>query len=126
MNSRDQLAALYDQWRSMTLREGAAMRQGDWVAVDRVQREKTSLQSEITAALDRLEGESSPRVVEGEFRSVVDDLIRLEKENLALLASRREQWAAELKSLDQSGRNLRLIHRCYSQPQKSAHWQSFS
>lgn len=121
MNSVSELAALYQEWRSLTESEGLAIEAAAWAQVQRYQVAKRRLQPRITEVTRRLD----PTVLERQFRPAVEELIRLERRNNALLQGQRDAVQRHRQELDRTSRNLRQIHKSYVPPVRT-HWQSYS
>jgi len=117
----DELAGLFEQWRSLTEDEGRAIEGGAWTQVEQYQTAKTLLQPRITELSARIE----IVVHETRFRAVVEELMELERRNLAILQRQRESAEQRRQELDRASRNLRQIHKTYV-PSTRAHWQSYS
>ena len=130
MRTRDQLAALYDEWQRLTDDERASIRQSAWARVDECQSAKHDLQTRIIDVSERLqsEWESSPgqrREEEPHFRHLVEGLIQLENRNSEQIAVRRREAEQQKKSMDKASRSLREIQRLYGGP-RGASWNSYS
>lgn len=121
MNPVSELAALYEQWRSLTKSESQAIETAAWAQLEQYQAAKGRLQPRITEVARRLE----PSVLEREFRPVVEELIRMEHRNNALLQRQRDAAELQRQELDRKSRNLRQIHKSYVPPVRT-HWQSYS
>lgn len=121
MSPTDELAELFLQWRILTEREGRAIESGAWKEVDQVQAGKGSLQPRITEMLSRIDAMTFERG----FRLNVEELMQLERRNLAVLQARRDVASEEEQKLDRTQRNLRQIQRSYLPPAR-LHWQSYS
>ena len=121
MNSVRELAALYEQWRSLTEAESEALEAAAWAQVEQYQAAKSQLQPRITEVTQRLDAS----VLEREFRPVVEELMRLERRNDALLQRQRHAAERQRQELDRTSRNLRQIHKSYVPPVRT-HWHSYS
>jgi len=121
MSPSDELSALYAQWRSLTEEEGAAIESGAWTKVEHYQSAKSRLQPRIVEVSQRIE----VAVHELQFRTVVEELMTLERRNTVRLRETRRSAEQAKQELDKSSRNLRQIHKSYIPPAR-AHWQSYS
>jgi hypothetical protein len=121
MNAMSELAALYEQWRSLTDDEGKAIEAAAWIQVEQYQTAKGRLQPRITEVIQRLDAV----VLEREFRPVVEELMRLEQRNSALLQRQRSAAERQRQELARASRNLRQIHKSYVPPVRT-HWHSYS
>ena len=122
MGAATDLLDTYQEWRQWTQAEGEAIRIGNWNRVQECQGSKVRLQPRIIRLAGPAQKEWGQLGLdvaekEQEVRAAVDECIRLETLNGALLAKQAE--------LDQTSRNLKLIHRSYV-PAQSAAWTSFS
>lgn len=121
MSAGDELAELFRQWRSLTEQEGCAIAAGAWLQVDGFQSAKARLQPRISELTQRLE----PGVHDSTFRPLIEELMRLERQNGALLQTKRTTVEEQQQSLDRTQRNLRHIQKSYLPPARM-HWQSYS
>jgi hypothetical protein len=121
MNAVSELTALYEQWQSLTESESQAIEAAAWVQVEQYQAAKSRLQPRITEVTQRLDA----TVLEREFRPVIEELIRLEHRNNALLQQQRSAAERQRQELDRTSRSLRQIHKSYVPPVRT-HWQSYS
>jgi len=132
MTAGAEIAALYEQWRSLTASELEAIQQSRWGDLQQAQAAKLKLRGPLGSALDRfLQGSDSHpgakrSAEEIQLRKTRDELVALEQQNAQLLDRRLAEARRELKALDQSSRNLRQLSRSYSRSSETAHWQSFS
>lgn len=121
MTAADELAALYEQWRSLTEEEGAAIQSGVWASVEQLQAAKARLQPRITEVSRRLDAATHER----QFRAQVEALMQLERRNSTLLQARQATAREQMQALDKAGRRLRQLHKSYVPPART-HWQSYS
>ena len=131
MSAREQLDALYAQWRSLTQAEAEAIRLAAWEQLEQHQAAKAKLQPLMTQAFAELRLEMPSHFAEREsidtaIRATVDDLIQLEKNNSTLLAAKRQAAEVQKTDLERTSRNLRQIQRSYIGMLPRAHWQSYS
>ena len=130
MGAATDLLDTYQEWRQWTQAEGEAIRIGNWNRVQECQGSKVRLQPRIIRLAGPAQKEWGQLGLdvaekEQEVRAAVDECIRLETLNGDLLAKQREAAVAKQTELDQTSRNLKLIHRSYV-PAQSAAWTSFS
>ena len=121
MTPGDELAALYEQWRTLTEDEGRAIAAEAWTNVEHCQNAKARLQSRIIEVSQRLDADTHDR----QFKPVLDALMDLERRNDALLRERRNTAERARETLDRSSRNLRQLHKSYVPPVRTL-WQSYS
>jgi hypothetical protein len=121
MTPADELSALYQQWRSLTEDEGAAIEASTWPSVEQFQAAKARLQPRIVELSQRLDASTHDR----QFRKVVEALMELERRNSALLQRQRQASEKQKLELDRASRHLRQLHKSYVPPART-HWQSYS
>jgi hypothetical protein len=121
MTPADELSALYQQWRRLSEDEGEAIEAAEWDNVEQFQTAKAGLQPRIAEVGQRLDAVAH----EQRFRKVVEDLMRLERRNSALLQRQRQAAEAQKQELDRASRHLRQLHKSYVPPART-HWQSYS
>jgi len=121
MTPADELAGLYEQWRGLTEDEGEAIETGAWTDVEHFQAAKARLQPRIAEVSRRLDQTTHER----QFRTLVEDLMQLERRNDVLLQQRRQAADEQMRELDKASRHLRQLHKSYVPP-AHAHWQSYS
>lgn len=129
MSAHHDLLTIYHEWRNWTLREGEAIRCGDWNRVHSCQNAKLELQDRIirstqTARTELTRSGGNWAEVEAQVRREVSALIDLEHQNGEFLAQKRSEALAEQADLDRSTRQLRQI-RSYAPVVRSA-WSSYS
>jgi len=121
MTQADELSALYEQWRSLTEDEGAAIEASTWASVEQFQAAKARLQPRIVELSQRLDAGTHDR----QFRKVVEELMQQERRNSVLLQRLRQTADEQMRELDKTGRHLRQLHKSYVPPART-HWQSYS
>jgi hypothetical protein len=121
MSPADELCALYQHWRSLSKDEGAAIEAGAWTSVEQFQAAKARLQPRIVELSQRLDLVTRER----RFCKEIEELMRLERQNSALLQGRHRDAEAQQQDLDRVGRHLRQLHKSYVPPART-HWQSYS
>jgi hypothetical protein len=127
MSAKCDLRGLYQEWKEITENEGLAIRSSDWHEVRDRQSAKLLLQRRIisaTAALKRevAEGLHDREEVESEFRTIIDDLIKLEKRNSQWLMDQRR--LAELQRNEALSQAQERYERQISAHGSSSAWQS--
>lgn len=130
MTSREQLFALYAEWRRLTEDEGAAIQACAWQRVDECQATKSQLQEEIVQTTESLQVEayaagSDWTTIERELRRTVQELIVLESRNSELLTRQRRESMDQQRELNRAVRNLRQVARVYTSSATPV-WQSYS
>lgn len=130
MSPREHLFSLYEQWRRLSLAEGDAIQQGDWLEVRRCQNAKQTLQERIVAATDALRTDPLGRAAdagetESAIRTVVSRLMELESLNSRRLADQRARGEAEQSGAERATQSLRQVSRAYGLPRASG-WQNYS
>jgi len=121
MTPADELSTLYQQWRSLTEDEGAAIEAGAWINVDQFQTAKFRLQPRIVELSKQLDSATH----ELRFRKEVEELMQSERENNELLQRQRQDAETQRQELDRASRQLRHLHKSYVSPART-HWQSYS
>lgn len=96
--------AILERWLELTVREGDAIRCGDWVQVGEIQGAKRKLQPLLDLA--------RTRTPDGRYPNL-EPIRRLERTNLDLLATVRRLAESERDVLQQSRRNLSRLQRSY-------------
>jgi hypothetical protein len=121
MSASQELSDLFRQWQLLTEEEGAAITVGAWSQVEHYQSAKARLQPRITEVSQRLDA----KTLEEQFRSVINDLMEMERRNDAFLQEKRQSAKEQEHTLDRTQRNLRQIQKSYVPPSRT-HWQSYS
>ena len=130
MNAGRKLSQAYAEWRRLAEAEGAAMQADDWALVATCQKGLRRLQARITrlgpaARREWAQSADDRTAREGELNATIHDLIRLERQNLTLVAAKKEVVRMQLDRLRQTGRTLKQIQRSYLS-NRPATWTSFS
>ena len=130
MSARKNLVAAYSSWEQMTLREGQAIQESDWLRVSQCQRTKHELQKRIVRLTEAANAECLQAGLkledfERSQRQIINGLIMLETHNAELLAGRRQEAESQKAEMDHSWRNLRRVKKSYVQPSVAA-WNSYS
>jgi hypothetical protein len=127
--SQNKLLQAYQLWRDLTVREGAALHNEDWLLVRECQSAKSELQSRILRWTESAQQESLPAVTSCEFnhqlRNLLSELISLEKHHSESVQRRRRTAEAQKKELDHTHKTLGRIHRTYRQSVETC-WSSYS
>ena len=121
MSAPEELSDLFQQWQLLTEEESGAITAGAWDQVEHYQSAKARLQPRITEVSRRLD----PTDLEQRFRSVINDLMEMERRNDALIQEKRQEAKEQENTLDRTQRNLRQIQKSYIPPSRT-HWQSYS
>jgi hypothetical protein len=120
MNPPEPLPELLEEWRSLTLAEGAALRARDWSRANECQSAKQELQPQLARALAGVE----PTGLES-ARPMITEIIALATANNEWLTGQKAVLKAHQLQLDENSRNLRRVRQSYSAP-SPARWQSYS
>ena len=118
------------EWRQWSELEAAGLNESDWQAVARCQAAKKALQPVLHKCIEQAraewkeQGPDASRA-EREVRSVVAELIALEKANHESLAGKVRAHQRQRVELSRANRNLDNVHRSYGH-QPEAGWQSYS
>lgn len=118
------------EWRQLTDLEGEAIRSDNWQGLAKHQTWKTQLQAEIQSALAFVRAapsaqEHTSRIADGQFDSVVGELVALESRNRDLIAAKRTRRQAESEGLSRTLHDLHGVKRAYGSG-RSLHWQCYS
>ena len=121
MDAHAELLELYQQWRQLTEREGAAIIASNWTEVRSCQKTKQQLQPKIILATDLAKNEpgGGPEF-EAQIRNCVNELIQLEARNSQTLEQRLHEAEQERSSLQQTSHRLRRVQMSYSAARGSA------
>ncbi len=126
MDASLQLLELYEQWKSLTQREGAAILASDWTEVRRCQEKKQKLQPEIIHASEQMKKAlRDGNDVEPRLRECINELIQLETNNSANLEVRIQAAKDEKDDLDRTSSRLKQIHKSYV-PLQTSGWNHYS
>ena len=128
MNATVQLLELYEQWKHLTEREGAAILASDCMEVRDCQQKKQKLQPEIIKVSDLVKDSSRPADgsdFEPRLRECINELIQLETNNSATLETRLNATRQEKENLDRTSNRLRQIHKSYV-PSQASVWNQYS
>jgi hypothetical protein len=127
--SIDQLWSLYAEWKNLTEREGAAIRQSDWPLVHKTQQQKRELQAEIIHLTEEIKADGSSRIDDQKFdrqlRTIVNELILLETQNNATLQATIATTEQQKRELESTSKRLRQIHTRYV-PNRPPTWQNLT
>lgn len=130
MSASEQLQSAYQEWRRLAENEGEAIRGGNWSLVQNCQNSLQELQPQIIRWTQEARAEWQKLgydipAEENRLRTVIGQLIEIERRNSAWLSDIRSAARAELRELEQSGHNLRQVQRSYA-PARASAWSSFS
>jgi hypothetical protein len=130
MDATFDLARVLAEWRRLTHLEGEAILGDNWRGLAEHQTRKTQLKSEIQRALASFctipsAQAHTHRTAEGEFDSVVGELMALERHNGDLIAAKRNRRQTESERLAGTLLDLHGIRRAYGSG-RDCHWQSYS
>ena len=130
MTTQQHVLKLYDQWGTLTLLEGEAIRAADWTRVAQCQADKWALRTHLQAQALQLDAEfkaglANPDAIHKQIHHRVDILIGWEMENERALADQRRQAEEEQLELQRSTRTLRRIQHAYA-PAFEPAWDSYS
>ena len=126
MNLNAELLELYQEWKQLTEKEGAAIIASDWVEVRSCQKSKQQLQPKIIQASDAAKNAPGGRSeFEAQIRECVNELIQLETRNSEALGKRLEAAEKERSGLDQTSQRLKRVQKSYSGTRESA-WDQYS
>jgi hypothetical protein len=118
------------EWRRLAEAEGEAIRAANWPLVADCQSALRQLQDRLGSRVEEARcqwadlGPERAQREEG-LRGSLAELLALEEQNLAWLASRRRWLSEQVDQLGRSSRNLRLIHQSYA-PALPAGWTSLT
>jgi hypothetical protein len=126
MNHSAELLELYQQWKSLTEQEGAAIHALNWSEVRRCQKQKQLLQPEIIRVAGLIKSTTGVNLqIEARIRDCINELIQLESTNSAALEKRLESARKEMDDLDQTSHKLRQVHKSYAGSFGSS-WSQYS
>lgn len=126
MNPGTDLLELFQQWKSLTEKEGAAILASDWAEVRRCQQVKQQLQPQIVRASDAAGSSHGPGSgFQARIRQCVNELIQLETHNNTTLGERLESTRREKDGLDRTSHRLRQVHKSYV-PAHGNVWNQYS
>lgn len=128
--SQRSLLQAYQSWRDLTVREGAALQNSDWVRVTECQAAKGDLQFSIPQLTEAAQRESAPfsatsSKFEHQLRTVLAGLISSEKSNIELIQRRRRNTEEQRKELECTHMILGRVHRIYGHSLETC-WSSYS
>ena len=130
MDSWQHLICLYEEWRSLTNREGKAIGEGDLSQLTDCQDQKELLQVKIDALENFLRSAGdwiapSRRLFRNDVELLIQELIALERRNQTLLESKKHDIEDRQNELLHVTRKLRRVHKAYAASAPSA-WHSYS
>ncbi|HLH52259.1 MAG TPA: hypothetical protein VKY92_01390 [Verrucomicrobiae bacterium] len=113
------------EWRRLAEAEGHAIRSGNWSFVIDCQKSITALRATIDELTLQSRSAEDPFPKRPSQRSIVLELIELQRRNLAALQQRREKLSHHIENVTRASRNLRGIQRSYA-PAAPSGWSSYS
>jgi len=129
MQAVEQLWQAYQEWKRFTEQEGIALQRADWPAVQKAQKRKRELQSEIVRLTDYIKANLSSSIEQEHFnarlRGIVNELILLETRNNANVGASIQAAQEEKRTLDATSNRLRQVHNRYV-GSRAAVWQNLS
>jgi hypothetical protein len=126
MNANAEILELYQEWKRLTEKEGAAIMASDWVEVRSCQKAKQQLQPKIIQVTDAAKNAPGGRSeCEAQIRECVNELIQLETRNSEALGKRLEAAEKERSGLEQTSQRLKRVQKSYSGTRESA-WDQYS
>jgi hypothetical protein len=130
MNPEIELKEACREWRRLAEVEGEAICRRDWQLVFDCQNALRMLQPRLlrcrqAASNDGNQTGVSTPGTEESFRATVSGLIELERRNLELLGTLRQNALLQKQQLEQTQQNLRRVQGSYAAPRTSA-WSSLS
>jgi hypothetical protein len=126
MEANAELLELYQEWKRLTEKEGAAILASSWADVRNCQRLKQQLQPKIIQATDAAKhapGHGSD--FEARIRECVNELIQIETRNSEALGKRLEAAEKERSELDRTSHQLKQVQKSYGGTRGSA-WDQYS
>jgi hypothetical protein len=125
MSAWHQLATLYEEWHRLTRAEAAAIAAENWPELADHQREKNELQPRLLYWSAQLPEEpASEDRRHAQFRSVVQELLFLEKANWRLLTERMDDAQRKRAALEQRARAA--SRPTLASPAQSPAWEAYS
>lgn len=129
LGSVEQLWNVYREWKRLTEREGAAIRQASWPLVHKIQQQKRALQAEIIHLTEQIQSEfrskSDHQTFDTQLRTIVNELILLETQNNATLQSSIAAAEEQKRAYESTSSRLRQLHNRYV-PSRAATWQNLT
>lgn len=118
-----------ERWHECSRLEGQAIDQEDWPRLMKCQDNKAALRESIESLLPGNPGNAPPQWDVSQWpeslQRTVGQLISLERENAAKLATRRAAATEQKAELEGALLNLRRVQRSYVRPEDSS-WTSYS
>ncbi|MGZ8898650.1 MAG: hypothetical protein ACXW3Z_01020 [Limisphaerales bacterium] len=121
MDAHAELLELYQEWKQLTEKEGAAILASNWGEVRSCQKAKQQLQPRIIHATDLAKHEpgGGPEF-ETQIRECVNELIQLEALNSQTLEKRLQEAEKERCGLQQTSHRLKRVQKSYTGARGSA------
>jgi hypothetical protein len=128
MSAQTELFECYRLWRLWSDKERVAVSAGDWTALDRAQKEKGNLQTEIlrwtAAAKATLNSEEAAPIRHG-LQRTLQDLIVFETQTIDLIAQMRARAQRQAQELQRTVATLKRVHKSYGTARDPV-WTSYS
>jgi hypothetical protein len=126
MDAHTELLNLYEEWKGLTEKEGAAILELNWAEVRSCQKTKQQLQPRIIRATDAAKnapGQGSE--FQARIRHCVNELILMETRNSEALEKRLEAAENEMNSLDRTSYRLKQVQKSYTGA-RAPSWNQYS
>lgn len=128
MSAKEEIVEFYEEWRTLSREEATAIQEDEWTRVHQCQSRKSALQKLIIQRTPVMEQElcnEDADAAQREIRTVIADLISMERNNGELIAERRRDMSAEKEGLETSSRKISRIKKAYASKPQTA-WFSYS
>lgn len=126
IDTNAELLELYQEWKRLTEKEGAAIQSSNWAEVRHCQKAKQQLQPKIIQASDLAKtAQEAGSDFEGRIRECINELIRLETRNSETLERMLEAVEQEKNGLDRTSHRLKQVQKSYTGSRGSA-WDQYS
>ena len=129
MNACDELQKAYEEWRRLARAEGEAIRNCNWSLVAQCQNAIQEAQAQILQHSDDARSAwaslADGAAREKSVRTLIAELIEIERQNNLVLANVRQAAQAQFGELKLAGQTLRQVQRSYAPPRLPV-WTSFS
>ena len=126
MDPSAELLELYQEWKSLTEKEGVAILSSNWAEVRHCQKAKQQLQPKIIQSSDLAKtAPGAGSAFEARIRECINELIQLETRNSETLGKRLEAVEREKNGLDRTSHRLKQVQKSYTGARGSA-WDQYS
>ena len=120
------LLELYQEWKSLTEKEGAAIQASNWAEVRFCQKSKQQLQPKIIRTTDLTKtAPGGGTEFEAQVRECVNELIQLETRNQETLEKRLSSAEKEKNGLERTSHRLKQVQKSYA-PARGPAWDQYS